>query len=78
VFLVTQQHWNQSEVGVVTAVSGLLRLAVQTPIGAAIDETRAKRGAIVLALAALASAPERVFGGGIASRAAPIAAGPRR
>jgi MFS family permease len=50
VFLVTQQHWSQSEVGVVT---GLLGRAVQTPIGAAIDETGAKRGAIVLALAVL-------------------------
>jgi MFS family permease len=53
VFLVTQQHWSQSEVGVVTTISGLLGLAVQTPIGAAIDETSAKRGAIVLALAVL-------------------------
>lgn len=53
VFLVTQQHWSQSQVGLVTTISGLLALAVQTPIGAAIDETRAKRGAIVLALAAL-------------------------
>ena len=53
VFLVTQQHWSQSEVGLVTMISGLLGLAVQTPIGAAIDETRAKRGAIVLALAVL-------------------------
>ena len=54
VFLVTQQHWSQSEVGLVTTIGGLLGLAVQTPIGAAIDETRAKRGAIVLALAVLA------------------------
>jgi hypothetical protein len=54
VFLVTQQHWSQSEVGLVTSVGGLLRLAVQTPIGAAIDATRAKRGAIVLALGVLA------------------------
>jgi MFS family permease len=53
VFLVTQQHWSQSQVGVVTTISGLLGLAVQTPIGAAIDETHAKRGAIVLALAVL-------------------------
>jgi len=53
VFLVTQQHWSQSEVGLVTMISGLLGLGVQTPIGAAIDETRAKRGAIVLALAVL-------------------------
>jgi MFS family permease len=54
VFLVTQQHWSQSEVGLVTTIGGLLGLSVQTPIGAAIDEARAKRGAIVLALAVLA------------------------
>ena len=57
VFLVTQQHWSQSEVGLVTTIGGLLGLSVQTPIGAAIDVTRAKRGAIVLALAVLASGP---------------------
>jgi len=55
VFLVTQQHWSQSEVGLVTMIGDLLGLVVQTPIGAAIDETRAKRGAIVLALACWAS-----------------------
>jgi hypothetical protein len=54
VFLVTQQHWSQSEVGLVTMIGGLGGLAVQTPIGAAIDETRAKRGVVVLALAVLA------------------------
>jgi MFS family permease len=54
VFLVTQQHWSQSEVGLVTTVGGLLGLLIQTPIGAAIDETRAKRGAIILALGVLA------------------------
>ena len=59
VFLVTQQHWSQSQVGLVTTISGLLGLAVQTPIGAAIDETRAKRGIIVLALAVLAIRADR-------------------
>ncbi len=54
VFLVNQQHWRQSEVGLVTTIGGLLGLVVQTPIGAAIDETRAKRGAIVSALVILA------------------------
>jgi len=53
VFLVPQQHWSQSEVGLVPTIGGLLGLGVQTPIGAAIDETRAKRGAIVPALAVL-------------------------
>lgn len=45
VFLVTQQHWSETDVGLVTTFSGLLGLAAQTPIGAVIDETRAKRGA---------------------------------
>jgi predicted MFS family arabinose efflux permease len=61
VFLVTQQHWSQSEVGLVTTVGGLLGLLVQTPIGAAIDQTRAKRGAIVLALAVLATGAIIIF-----------------
>src|SRR5271170_6720776 len=33
VFLVTQQHWSQSEVGLVTTIGGLIGLAVQTLIG---------------------------------------------
>ena len=37
VFLVTRQRWSQSEVGLVTMIGGLLGLAAQTPIGAAID-----------------------------------------
>jgi predicted MFS family arabinose efflux permease len=61
VFLVTQQHWSQSETGLVTMIGGLLGLAVQTPIGAAIDGTRAKRGAVVLALALLAAGAGIIF-----------------
>jgi MFS family permease len=61
VFLVTQQHWTQSEVGLVTTIGGLLGLAVQTPIGAAIDATRAKRGVIVLALAVLGIGAAIIF-----------------
>src|SRR6185437_1385379 len=55
VFLITQRHWSQSGVGVVTTVSGLLGLLVQTPIGALIDRTHAKRALIVIALALLAA-----------------------
>jgi hypothetical protein len=40
VFLVTQRHWSQTDVGVVTTVGGLLGLAVRTPIGG-----RPRRGA---------------------------------
>ena len=55
VFLMTQQHWSQTEVGWVTTVSGMLGLVAQTPAGSAIDATHRKRGAIVLALAMLAA-----------------------
>jgi MFS family permease len=52
VFLVTSRHWSQTDVGLVMTGSGLLGIALQTPIGAAIDVTRAKRGVIVLTMAA--------------------------
>src|SRR5712671_1316209 len=55
VFLVTRQHWSLSEVGLVTTVGGLIGLALQTPAGALIDQTRAKRGFVVAALAVLAT-----------------------
>ncbi len=61
VFLVTQQQWSQSKVGPVTTISGLLGIAVQTPIGAAIDATRAKRGVLVLALGVLAITAVVIF-----------------
>ncbi len=54
VFLVTEQHWSQSEVDLMTTVSGLVGLAAQTPVGAAIDATNAKRGVVVVSLAGLA------------------------
>lgn len=61
VFLVTQRHWSQTEVGWVTTVSGLLGLVAQTPAGAMIDSTRRKRGAVVLALAVLAAGAATIF-----------------
>jgi MFS family permease len=61
VFLVTQRHWSQTEVGLVTTLGGLLGLATQTPIGGMIDATRAKRGVIVLALAVLAIGAVTIF-----------------
>ena len=61
VFLVTQRHWSQTEVGWVTTISGLLGLVAQTPAGAAIDATRRKRGAVVLALVVLAAGALAIF-----------------
>src|SRR5947209_2340400 len=61
VFLVTQQGWSQSSVGVMTTVGGLIGLAAQTPTGAAIDATSAKRGVIVFALVLLAFGAVIIF-----------------
>jgi len=61
VFLITQQHWSQEAVGLVTMVGGLLGLAVQTPIGGLIDATRAERALIVTALAVLAAGAVTIF-----------------
>lgn len=61
VFLITQQNWSQSAVGLVTTVSGLIGLAAQTPAGAAIDSTKAKRGVVVVALAVLAAGTTVIF-----------------
>ena len=61
VYLVTERHWTQSAVGLMTTAAGLLGLLVQTPIGAAIDATRAKRGAVVAALAVLALGAATLF-----------------
>jgi MFS family permease len=61
VFLVTSRHWSQTDVGLVVTGSGLLGIALQTPIGAAIDVTRAKRGVIVLTMAAMTLAAIIIF-----------------
>ncbi|HET6605667.1 MAG TPA: MFS transporter [Rhodopila sp.] len=61
VFLITQRHWSQSAVGVVTTVSGLLGLLVQTPIGALIDRIHAKRALIIVALALLAAGAVAIY-----------------
>ncbi|MBV8103100.1 MAG: MFS transporter [Hyphomicrobiales bacterium] len=61
VFLVTGQHWTQTDVGLVSTGSGLLGIALQTPIGAAIDVTRAKRAVIVATMAAMSLAALIIF-----------------
>ena len=61
VYLVTSRHWTQTDVGLVTTGSGLLGIAMQTPIGAAIDVTRAKRAVIVATMAAMTVAALIIF-----------------
>ena len=61
VFLVTQQHWSQTEVGWVTTVGGFIGLAAQTPAGGTIDATHRKRAMVVAALVVLAIGAVVIF-----------------
>jgi MFS family permease len=61
VFLVTEQHWSQSAVGAVTTVSGILGLILQTPMGAAIDRTTAKRSLVTVAIAVIALSAVAIY-----------------
>jgi MFS family permease len=53
VFLVTEQGWARSAVGLIKTVEGLLGLAFRTPLGALIDRTEAKRALLATAIAAM-------------------------
>jgi hypothetical protein len=53
IFLLTEQRWNQAAIGIVATVSGIIGLALQTPIGAFIDATQWKRGVVVAGVGVL-------------------------
>ena len=55
VYLVAHRGWTPTAVGLVTTVGGWLGLAAQTPIGAWLDRTNQKRGALLWALLVLAA-----------------------
>ena len=66
IYLLTQQHWNQAAIGVVATVAGIVGLVIHAPVGAFIDATRRKRGAVVagvgvLTASALAIATAPIF-----------------
>lgn len=49
IYLLTEQHWDEASIGVVMSVAALAGIAAQTPAGALIDLSTAKRGLIVAA-----------------------------
>jgi MFS family permease len=58
IYLLTEQKWDQASIGVVMSVAALAGIVAQTPAGALIDRSTAKRGlmiaaAIVVTLACL-------------------------
>jgi len=61
VYLVTERHWSQESVGLVTTIAGLLGLLVQTPIGGLIDATHRKRGLVVAARVVLGAGAVMIY-----------------
>ena len=49
IYLLTVQHWDQASIGVAMSVGGVAGILAQTPAGALIDRTRAKRAVVIAA-----------------------------
>ncbi len=47
VYLLLTHHWDQASIGFVMGIGGIAAIVAQTPIGAAVDRTSAKRALIV-------------------------------
>ena len=55
IYLLSVQHWNEADIGLVMTLAGLAGLAAQIPAGALVDGTRYKR-AVIIAAALLVTA----------------------
>jgi MFS family permease len=51
IYLLTEQHWNEARIGLVMSIATLAGILMQTPAGALVDATHAKR--LVMAAAAI-------------------------
>jgi MFS family permease len=49
VYLLTEQHWDEARIGLVMSVATIAGIVAQTPAGALVDATRAKRLMMVIA-----------------------------
>ncbi|MET4034592.1 MFS family permease [Bradyrhizobium sp. JR7.2] len=49
VYLLTEQHWDEARIGLVMSIATIAGIVAQTPAGALVDATRAKRLAMVIA-----------------------------
>ena len=49
IYLLTVERWNEAEIGVVMSVAGIAGIVAQTPAGALIDSSKAKRTIVIAA-----------------------------
>ncbi|MGH3597223.1 MAG: MFS transporter [Mycobacterium sp.] len=54
IYLLLTHHWDQASIGVVMAVGGIAGVVAQTPVGALVDKTTAKRALVIGAAVAVA------------------------
>ena len=47
IYLLLTHHWDQASIGFVMGIGGIAAIAAQTPVGALVDRTSAKRALIV-------------------------------
>jgi predicted MFS family arabinose efflux permease len=55
IYLMSAQHWDATQIGLVMMVGGIATVAARTPAGALVDATRWKRGLIVVAAGLVAA-----------------------
>jgi MFS family permease len=53
IYLLTEQHWNQAQIGFLATVAGIVGLIIHAPLGAFIDATYWKRAAVVAGVGVL-------------------------
>src|SRR3954447_11224274 len=49
VYFLTEQHWDEARIGLVMSIATIAGIVAQTPAGALVDATRAKRLVMVVA-----------------------------
>ena len=62
IYLLTVQQWDAASIGVVTSIAGIFTILSQTPAGAWIDRTKAKRGAVIAAAVLVCQGRVRMVG----------------
>ncbi|MDA4847424.1 MFS transporter [Hoeflea poritis] len=77
IYLLTTLHWSPGQIGVALALGGIATVLAQTPAGAIIDVTRAKRGILAVCIVTIAAGTVSIifFNSAIAIYAAQIALG---
>jgi arsenical pump membrane protein len=56
IYLLTEQTWNEASIGMVMSIATIAGIVAQTPAGALIDATRAKRAVLITAALAVTGA----------------------